>query len=475
MSTVYSTPQGFFVTGVGRRDDRDIGIYPAPSDPSKRWDDDDYVPQPDDGVAVMRSHTENGIHGFVLHESCWNLLLSARINEPEGVPLHRFVQACESLPFTGLAINIFWGHTYGGLCEIERDGPPWYGKLTDPLYELPVGEEALHDPFHVPELASMLDDTSGPPEPIENPVEVEICRKPLFLDCFGKLPWELREAIAIHLLTEDALNLRRASRAFYPLMRSQPFWASRFQRSGERGFIFEAQNSPQRRVWSELYSITGASCPSGLRHRRRIWPLVQELSQILSLRPSETLDSCQPTHKENWASVTGEIVQEPAPLEYLRFQQGCRLLSTNYAMVPSHLTWIAISTVGSGDNGYISGINFISGRGSSEVCLGYKSEGNEVFLQVSSLAGFILAMGPGGLKALKIVDANNKVSSRWVGSPINTPISERLVQFESIEAVKVGVDVSLHLVKSSYLIICELIPTFSRGTKLSASPQQDQR
>ena len=450
MSTVYSTPQGFFVTGVGRRDDRDIGIYPAPSDPSKRWDDDDYVPQPDDGIAVMRSHTENGIHGFVLHECCWNLLLSARANEPEEIPVHRFVQVCESLPFTGMAINIFWGHNYGGLCEIELDGPPWYGELTDPLYELPVGEEALEDPFHVPELASLLDGslldvTTKPAEPFENLVGTP--EGPLFPDCFGKLPWELREAIAIHLSTEDALKLRRVSRAFSPLLSSQSFWATRFHDGDERDFIFEAQSSRQPRDWLELYHLTGPkSRPPGLRHRRRIWPLVQGLSRILSLRPSKTLDSRQPTHEKSWATVTGEIVPEPAPSEYLCFQSGCRLLSTTYAMVPPYLTWIAISSVGSGDHGYISGINFISGRGSSEVYLGYKSEGNEVFLQVSSLAGFILAMGPGGLKALKIVDANNKVS-RWVGSPINTPVSERLAQFESIEAVKVGVDASLYPVK----------------------------
>lgn len=46
-------------------------------------------------------------------------------------------------------------------------------------------------------------------------------------------------------------------------------------------------------------------------------------------------------------------------------------------------------------------------RGSgAEVCLGYKSQGNEIVLQVSSLAGFILAMAPGGLRALKVLDTN---------------------------------------------------------------------
>jgi hypothetical protein len=58
-------------------------------------------------------------------------------------------------------------------------------------------------------------------------------------DCFGCLPWELRELIAILLPTEDALNLRLASRSFLRIFDSQTFWLSRFQATGDRGFVFE--------------------------------------------------------------------------------------------------------------------------------------------------------------------------------------------------------------------------------------------
>lgn len=430
------------MTGVGRRDDRDSGIFVAPSDPTKRWDDDDYVPLLDEGIAVMRRHTDNGIHGFVLHDCCWKLLLKAC--EPEGVHLHRFLQTCESLPFTGIAINIFWGHTYGGLCEIKLHGYPWYEQLTDPRYESASGEQALHDPFHVPELTSILEATCKSSESIESLLEIP--KRSFFSDCFGRLPWELREAIAVHLPTEDALNLRGASRAFSLLLTSRSFWASRFHPTGDRGFIFEVRGSHKPRNWLELYRVTGPSkCPPGLRNRQRIWPLVQYISQILSLRPNKIRDplsssACQHLHERNWASISAEIVQEPVSSAYSCFEQGCRLYSTARALVPRHLTGIAISIVGSDDHGYISGITFMSG--SSEVCLGYKSEGNEVILQVSSLAGFILAMGPAGLRALKIIDAT-RVSSEWVGFSLNSPITERLARFDYVQAVEVGIDVSL--------------------------------
>jgi hypothetical protein len=179
----------------------------------------DHVPREDEGITVVRGETENGTHGFVIHESCWNLL--QQILKSDDVPSHRLMEICESLPFTGLAINIFWGHTYNDLWDIEIEGYPWHGILSDPLYGSNVGKQALYDPFNVLEVSLMLTECS--------PTSLVLIINSQSTDCFRNLPWELREAIAIYLPTEEALGLRVSSRAFMPLWSSQTFWASRFK------------------------------------------------------------------------------------------------------------------------------------------------------------------------------------------------------------------------------------------------------
>lgn len=431
---VYSDPNGFFLSGVGRRREQDRGLYDAPSDPTKRWDDDDYVPQPNGGFPVMKRSPEDGIHGFLVHECCWHLL--RKVLNSDDVPLERFVKICRSLPFTGLAINVFWGHNYGGLCEIdENDNYPWYGLLTDPLYESTVGELALCDPVEVPEVIEMLQSTasSSLPKTVQNLSSS---------DCFGKIPWELREAMAIYLPTEDALNLRKASKAFIPLLSSQTFWASRFQPGGERAFIFEKQNRPETRDWLQLYRLTGPSqSPPGLRNRRRIWAMLEEITQLLLLRPSMEVEIPfeSPIFDEmNWKSVTGDLVHEQNPSGFLRFQHGCRLFQKDRIPLPPHVSRIGISKVGSADHGYICGMSFTSDSG--EVArLGFTSD-NEIIFKVPRITGFILAMGSQGLKALKIID-DRGVATGWVGSPFNTPITERLATFNHVDAIEIGIDV----------------------------------
>lgn len=85
---------------------------------------------------------------------------------------------------------------------------------------------------------------------LEHPTELSLDTKPH--DCFSKLSWEILEAIAIELPTEDALGLRRISRAFLPLFSSATFWASRFKASADRRFMFETWNSRDVTDWMSL-------------------------------------------------------------------------------------------------------------------------------------------------------------------------------------------------------------------------------
>ncbi|KAI9770603.1 MAG: hypothetical protein M1840_003195 [Geoglossum simile] len=48
-------------------------------------------------------------------------------------------------------------------------------------------------------------------------------------------------------------------------------------------------------------------------------------------------------------------------------------------------------------------------------------------------------MGPQGVRALKVVGGNGYVS-KWFGCPKDSPVTERLVGFESIRALEVGID-----------------------------------
>ena len=76
--SVYSSPEGIVISGVGRYDDPGDGTWIAPFDPAMRWDDQDCVFHAGDEIPVMRQFPENNRHGFVLHHACWRLL------SPEG-------------------------------------------------------------------------------------------------------------------------------------------------------------------------------------------------------------------------------------------------------------------------------------------------------------------------------------------------------------------------------------------------------
>lgn len=82
-----------------------------------------------------------------------------------------------------------------------------------------------------------------------------------------------------------------------------------------------------------------------------------------------------------------------------------------------------------------------------DVSLGFISEGHEVILELTALRGSVVAFDSRGLRALQIVRGDRSVSD-WIGCPVNTPVMERLVQFEIIDHLEVGFDVSTDLYKS---------------------------
>lgn len=87
-------------------------------------------------------------------------------------------------------------------------------------------------------------------------------------------------------------------------------------------------------------------------------------------------------------------------------------------------------------------MRFIS-QDCSHICLGYITEGKEVYLDIATIKGFVLAMGSRGIQALQVVNGDGKVS-RWFGCPRNSPVTERLLGSEAVSVLEVGLDVIFH-------------------------------
>ncbi|KAK4032771.1 hypothetical protein C8A01DRAFT_40772 [Parachaetomium inaequale] len=240
-------------------------------------------------------------------------------------------------------------------------------------------------------------------------------------DPFNSLPVELCSAIAGHLPTRDALNARLASRSFWHLFDSQQFWASRFKgRNSDRSWLFEAPGlNKGARDWHFLYRRTADShLGQGLRNRKRIWGLAQDLAVRLGLRLDGLASSSgfPPPWQGRWVLAAGKMRHETDAFSQL--EVGCSQSRIAHLAMPSGITQVAASTVRLGNSAYIAGIALTTAAG-EVIRLGYR-DASERSVQLSSgLAGFNLAVGLGGIHALQ---------------------TERLAVGTAISALKVGFD-----------------------------------
>ena len=203
---------------------------------------------------------------------------------------------------TWLCNGVYWGHTYGGLLELDDDRVyPWQELLVCRRPQSIYNTDVYKNPLVIPKLNTISYHPTGPPVD-ESPATAGD-------DIFSKLPWELCEMIAIFLPTRDALSLRLASRSFLGLYWSVAFWASRFAFNGERAFVFEARD---KRDVTELLSLHKATAhslaPPGLRNRQRIWDFAGLLIDIA--RQEYAGDNLylegQPSESKNWIRLAGD-------------------------------------------------------------------------------------------------------------------------------------------------------------------------
>lgn len=452
------------VSGVGRYDNPDL-LFRAPKDPTQRWDN--FPPGSEQHfihIPVMKERPVNGVHGFIVHDSCWNIIWKA--SGPEGFSPERLLSVCESLPFSALFGGVDWGHDYGGLIQLDVDKryPPQESFDTlVPQRILDIG--AQKGPFYEASIEIM-----SPPRVALignlNPRQSPIISHG---DHLSRLPWELVEMIALDLPTRDALNLRRVSRRFQPLIFSAGFWASRFRVGGERDFVFEVREAAP--LWDvdrllHLYrsSKSNSAIPE-IRNRARVWKLAQLMMPMI--RPSSSSRTHQdskdsfrrrPTRSSSLAQLVRLAANEQPPIQntdqWIAFYRGCRSFGTTEVEVPYGDLEIGIATVDMGEWDYVTGIKLVDRDGHEQI-VGLMFNSPEMICNLKTLYGFRVAMGAGGVRALQV--SGYRQCSDWVGRPEGIPQSDRLWMDTPVTRLSATFDVSLAgLIQANLVVMVEL-------------------
>ena len=404
-----------------------------------------------------------GFDGIAFHESCWHLL--RKFFAPDQVPLIRIFEIFDSVPFDGKGYDLCWDSTY--VNKVKNTSKERLSRE----YKLPGLE------FHewswiydtkcdddTPDLNRFdIEDDAGTPDSSRSDVEADdgtsdTCRSDIEAgdnmlnlysssDCFGRLPNELLEIIIINLDISTALRMRLISKAFLPVLTSQAFWASRFLRGNERGYFFEEAENKSIDKWDRLYRATSDKrLSSSEQIRLWMWRMIKDISTLARLQFSKpdnnprTINAVQSMKWLNRYRVVGKVIAEPEYESSHSFREGCREFGTQIALVPNNLLAVSVTTTSVGGTTYIAGICLIP-RSGPYVRLGYTSNEGKHLLRVTSLEGFVLAVGLRGIHALRIV-SRDKSLSHWIGCPLFSPVTERLSLETSLDCLKVGFDVS---------------------------------
>ncbi|KAF7115307.1 hypothetical protein CNMCM5793_001943 [Aspergillus hiratsukae] len=377
--------------------------------------------------------------GFLFHEVCWELV-TIRL-APRSVPIERLYDILLSCP-ANIMGRLNWDHDYGGLMARAPEGYPWEDVSIVGFIERYLGDKnsplslATANPIFVPELEQALVDCQRTDILTAQATLIA----PVFqngADCFQSLPQEVLELIHMLLPSHSVANARLASRSFASLPLSQSFWASRFDSHQERRFCFEATDPSysgiaerRNRDWRMLYENTGSLLISSfaMKNRRRIWDLLEDLAAF-PVKPSKA-----------WRPVGGDFSARPVD----RFPCGvnCREIYEQAVSISAPIRAIKVSFRRLNGQRYVSGIRFIFEH-YREVTLGYILSTNERMLDIGAecyrLTGFIAAVGPRGIVALRAVTDKGDVSS-WVGSWKEYPQTLRLCMRETIREIKGSFD-----------------------------------
>ncbi len=439
--SVYSASGKTYLSGVGLHVDPSSTEWNVPLDAGTHWRSVDTRYQQTQSIPTMKQWPSNGLHGYLIHDACWELL--TQFMSPRSVPQDRLLQLLLSLPLPLRYGGVSWGHDYGGLAFYDvRNTYPWEDHFRMEFIDSSICNDAKSNPLDIPSSSWSL-----------SPDQRQTMLSTLASwtqDCFAVFPWELRELIAALLLTTAVLNLRLASRSFLGMLDSQRFWLSRFESTGDRGFLFEAikERKPQdwRAVWRAMINPTAP----GMRNRKRIWNIIQTVADLMDLviaSEKQLPPDIYLSRNQTTKSVAADIRHGPQNGHFAAFNEGCTIHGCHRISIPSQLSSLVVNTIEVGGHRYICGIRLTDGEGSCAT-LGYASNAHVSSLHTASVSGFEVAMGSRGLRALRIRSLGG-TWSQWLGDPIDTPITRRLDTESCFDMLEAGYDV--------HWVLCSLV------------------
>jgi hypothetical protein len=379
-------------------------------------------------------------HPRYFHVACLELL-QARLGK-QLLPVSRLHDICASLPIELGLRCVSWDHGFGVVpISGEPDGNdddifPWE---SDSSRHLPSESWLSCDPLEIPGLPrGKFDGTIITRLPEAQPHLTKSASQQVG-SSFSDLPVEVIEMIAGQLPTSDFLSLRTCSRAFGPILYSSHFWRTRFHGEGEFRWFFEAHDLNDLSSLIAAYKMVGRVRDSPhIRNRRRIWDLVSEISDLMSLRCSDqavssTFPLAETAHE--WFFASGDIHPNDNELCY---GTGCKLLH-EFQISMAEVVRIEFFICATGSVKYICGLHLHDGSRTQMV--GYCNSGRSMSVHAVGLSGFIVAVGSRGLHALQILYEGGRQSA-WVGSPENCLLTERLNVRRPILAIRASFDVS---------------------------------
>ncbi|KAE8358792.1 hypothetical protein BDV27DRAFT_137125 [Aspergillus caelatus] len=379
---------------------------------------------------------------------------------PHAVPIQRLYDICLSCP-AHIEGWLDWGHSYGGLMDRHPiEGYPWedvyiagYIKrfLWDKSSPLTL---ATSDPSDVLEVRQALVDSQDRRENTTMTSSISSVWVTT-ADCFQKLPQEILEQIQMFLPSRGVANVRLASRSFASLPLTQSFWASRFACHQERGYCFEARDllyngahALRSRDWRAVYEETAVTSDSSneLKNRKRIWGYLKNMADLVLDQPlssegmSRELELWPKEPVTTWRPVGGDFsVRSNGNSPY---QMKCRVIYEQTISITSSIRSIGVSFRELSDKKYVSGLRFVL-TNKEQLVLGYVLPPKEKHIELSSecfnLNGFIAAIGPRGVMALRVVTGQGEISN-WVGTSEGLPQTARLCTKRAIHALRGSFD-----------------------------------
>lgn len=225
-------------------------------------------------------------------------------------------------------------------------------------------------------------------------------------------------------------NVRLASRVMADIFLSQTFWKSRFCINHERGYLshllIETRNTGQV-DWIVLYRAT--SNDTKLVAGRSIWEVHRWLKETATAKVFRGNHADEELlNNMDWDFTRKEEYEGPCDCADCNTHDECSpyrdmSIYKDIVHIPPSLIRIRVSILYEMERTYITGMNFISNDGPM-TNIGYHIPGSDVTIDVdaSSFNGFMVAVGSGGIRALKVVHgAKSGSSSQWIGVPNDIP------------------------------------------------------